>query len=552
MPRVVGALLTSVLISAQAPPPLPPGFPQPPRDMPARPATAIIRGHVFDAANGQPLRKAQVRATAPELRENRLAITDNNGAYEIKDLAAGRYQLLASKGSFVALQYGQTRPFEQGKPLEVLNAQLLDKVDFRLPHGAVVTGRVLDEAGEPATEVQVVIMRYQYSNGRRQLTPGRLATTNDIGEFRLFGIPPGQYFVSATLRAPNINDAPADDRSGYAPTYYPNTTNVSEAQRITLTVGQMLTDINISLSPTRMARISGVAVGSDGKPVSGVIMLAQTSGPMMITSIGGQMKPDGTFSIGSVAPGEYVVRAMPTGPVAGPTQELIQAAITVAGDDVNDLRLIGVKPSTLTGRVIPPSSQTDLRQLQLLAIPKVQMPLGGASSGRVNEDGTFELKAQPGSAYLRLNPTGAFASTRIKAVRLNGVDVTDSGFELHPNEDLNGVEVELTTQMASVSGGVSDARGNPVRDYTVLIFPRDRERWEPTSRYLSSARADQDGRFKASYVLPGAYYAIALDYVEQGANSDPEFLDRIKDRATELSIGDTETKSIDLKLVTGM
>ena len=88
--------------------------------------------------------------------------------------------------------------------------------------------------------------------------------------------------------------------------------------------------------------------------------------------------------------------------------------------------------------------------------------------------------------------------------------------------------------------------------YTVLIFPRDRERWEPTSRYLSSARPDQDGRYKAQYVLPGAYYAIALDYVEQGANSDPEFLDRIKQSATELLIGDTETKSLDLKLVTGM
>ena len=147
MSRVVTAFLAWVLLSgvcfAQTPPPLPPGFPQPPRDITTQPATAIIRGHVFDASNGAPLRKVQVRATSPELRENRLAITDNNGAYEIKNLAAGRYQLNANKGSFVSLSYGQTRPYEQGKPLELLNAQLLDKVDFRLPHGAVVTGRVV-------------------------------------------------------------------------------------------------------------------------------------------------------------------------------------------------------------------------------------------------------------------------------------------------------------------------------------------------------------------------------------------------------------------------
>ena len=135
---------------------------------------------------------------------------------------------------------------------------------------------------------------------------------------------------------------------------------------------------------------------------------------------------------------------------------------------------------------------------------------------------------------------------------LNGVEVTDTGFEIRPNEDLRGFEVELTTQMASITGMVTDARGNAARDYTVLIFPRDRERWESTSRYLSSARPDQDGRYKAQYVLPGAYYAIALDYVEQGANSDPDFLERIKERAIEFSIADTEIKSLDLKLVTGM
>src|SRR3954467_6441558 len=112
MSRCVGAFLTAVLVStvcsAQVPPQLPPGFPQPPRDTSALPATAIIRGHVFDQSNGRPLRKVQVRAFAPELRENRVASTDNNGAYEIKNLPAGRFQLTASKGSFVTLQYGQT------------------------------------------------------------------------------------------------------------------------------------------------------------------------------------------------------------------------------------------------------------------------------------------------------------------------------------------------------------------------------------------------------------------------------------------------------------
>lgn len=196
MSRVVSAFLAAVLWSAvsaaQAPPPLPPGFLPPPARDASTPATATIRGHVFDASTGQPLRKAQVRALAPEIRENRLATTDNNGAYEIKELPAGRYQLNASKGSFVQLSYGQTRPFEAGKPLQLANSQTIEKIDFSLPRGGVITGRIVDETGEATADVQVMAMRYQYVQGRRQLSPvGRPSMTNDIGEFRIFALPPG-------------------------------------------------------------------------------------------------------------------------------------------------------------------------------------------------------------------------------------------------------------------------------------------------------------------------------------------------------------------------
>jgi hypothetical protein len=560
MSRRIGAFLAAVLIpivcEAQAPPPsLPPGFVPPPRDVSTQPATAVIRGHVFDASNGQPLRKVQVRAFSPELRENRVAITDNNGAYEIKTLAAGRYTLNASKGSFVALQYGQTRPFEPGKPLELHDAQVFEKADFRLPRGGVVTGHVVDEAGEATADVLVSVMRYQYVQGRRQLSPaGRAAQTNDLGEFRLFGIPPGQYVLSATLRNLVIGDTTSDNRSGYAPTYYPGTASVTEAQRLTVAVGQTLSEINIALSPTRLARVSGTAVDSQGKPVTtGVLMLVQTTGGGFISTAGSQLKPDGGFTISNVAPGDYTLRVMTnTGPLLSPSVESLQAEITVAGEDVDDVRLVGVKPSIITGRVIAASMQsTSLGGLQLTIAPKIPAPLAGGGPGRVNEDGTFELLAQPGPSLIRMNPIGSFAGARIKAVRIDGVDVIDSGLNVRPNENLNGVEIELTTQLSSLSGVVTDARGNSVKDYSVVIFARDKERWGPGSRYTNFGRPDQDGRYKSVNLPPGDYYAIALDYVEQGANTDPEFLDRIKDRATEFSMTDGESKTLDLKLVTG-
>jgi len=553
--RVASTLVVtffSVAVSAQTPPP---------RDNTSQQGTAIIRGHVFDGSSGQPLRRAQVRALSPELRDNRLATTDANGAYEIRDLAAGRYTLSASKGTYVNLSYGQTRPFDPGKPVELRNAQLLDKIDFNLPRGAVISGRVVDDYGEPIEEVQVMAMRYQYSQGRRQLATSRSGTTNDIGEFRIYGLPPGQYVISATYRATNFdfgNSSSADrdrDRSGYAPTYYPGTANAADAQRLTVGLGQKISDVTIALLPTRLARISGMAVDSEGHAfTNAMVMMMQPSTGGMLSS-GGPVRADGTFVINNVAPGDYTLVILPrSAPGAGPSNESVQANVSVNGDDVDNVRMVTVKPSKLTGRVIPAASQTNvsLSSLRLVATPANPQPMGGINgAARVNEDGTFELSVSPGKAFIRMNVAGPFANTRIKAVRLNGLDVIDSGIEFRPNENVDGVEVELTTELSNVSGGVTDARANAVRDYMVITFARDREKWGPGSRYMNSARPNQDGKYRIN--LPqGDYYAIALDYVEQGAQTDPEFLERLKERATEFSINEAESKSLDLKLVTGL
>src|SRR5262245_214672 len=129
---VVSAL--SATASAQfqppPPPPMPPGAMAgvpPPRDAATKPGTSVIRGRVVAADTGQPLRKAFVRASSPDLREGRVASTDAEGRYEIKELPAGRYTLNANKGSFVSLSYGQLRPFEPGKPIELADSQTIEK-----------------------------------------------------------------------------------------------------------------------------------------------------------------------------------------------------------------------------------------------------------------------------------------------------------------------------------------------------------------------------------------------------------------------------------------
>jgi protocatechuate 3,4-dioxygenase beta subunit len=190
---VVGSLLVSLAIPARAatqvftvPGGTVPQAPQRDGQQPARPGTATLRGRVFAADSGQPLRKAHVRITSNgpgvtgQLPENRLATTDASGAYEFTELRAGRYNLNAQKGSFIGLSYGQQRPFEPGRPLEILDGQTIEKVDFSLPRGGVITGRILDEFNEPISDVQVSAMRAQNAGGtRRLMQAGRAGMTND-------------------------------------------------------------------------------------------------------------------------------------------------------------------------------------------------------------------------------------------------------------------------------------------------------------------------------------------------------------------------------------
>ena len=202
-----------------------------------------------------------------------------------------------SKGSYVTLSYGQLRSFEPGKPLQIADGQTIEKVDFSLPRGAIITGRIMDEYGEPIVNVQVAPMRNQYVQGRRQMFPvGQMASTNDLGEYRLFGLSPGQYYLSATLRN-LMMFAESDDRSGYAPTYYPGTASVAEAQRVSVGLGQTLPEVNLTLIPMRTARISGTAVDVEGKPVStgGMVMVVERGGGMTSMRAGGQIRPDGSF-----------------------------------------------------------------------------------------------------------------------------------------------------------------------------------------------------------------------------------------------------------------
>src|SRR6187549_3784669 len=147
----------------------------------AKTGTSRVRGRVLANDTGNPLRRAQVRISGPDIG-TKTALTDAQGRFEFRDLPAGRFNVSVTKSGFVTMQYGQNRPFETGRPIELVDAQALDKVDVSLPRGSVLAGRVVDELGEAVAEAEVSAMRMQYQNGKRRLTPsGRTGITNDLG-----------------------------------------------------------------------------------------------------------------------------------------------------------------------------------------------------------------------------------------------------------------------------------------------------------------------------------------------------------------------------------
>ena len=557
----------------------PPGMPG---ARPFRTGSARITGRVLAAETGTPIRRAQVRITGPDVGM-KTSLTDGQGRYEFRDLPDGRFNLSASKSGYVSIQYGQTRPFESGRPIELSDKQVMDKADISMPRGSVIAGRIVDEFGEPVADAMVTAMRQTWAGGRRRMVPaGRSGQTNDLGQFRMYGLPPGEYYVSATLRnmesmmfdvsAPG-GPTGSNPSSGYAPTYFPGTASPGDAQKVVVAIGQEAQQTDFALIPTRLSRISGVVMGADGKPVESAMINAvpQSRGgdfAMMMMSASGRTTKDGNFTLNGVAPGEYTLNVRSVrftsgeGPggmmfsarVAGDDDaEFAALPITVAGEDLSNVVVITGKGASASGRISfeGGSKPANAEAIRITAPPADPMdgpmmigPMGGAQA---KPDGTFELKGLSGMRLIRAFnlPTGWM----LKSVRVGGDDVTDTAVEFKPGQSLTNLEVVVTARTTEITGGVTSPDGNAVRDYTVVIFSDDPQHWSlPMSRWISGARPDQDGRFKVRNMPAGSYYAAALDYVEAGAWSDPELLERLRTSASRFTLADGEVETLSLQL----
>lgn len=527
-------LLTAAGVQAQDAQPAPPA------------GKGVIRGVVTAADSGRPIRGANVRVAGSNgLAEPRWARTDEQGRYEVRSLTADRYTLTASKVRYLAVAYGQRRPGESGRPIDVSATASVDGINFALPRGGVIVARVTDSFGDPLRGVLVRPLVARFTNGARQLVqaPGVAgSTTDDRGEVRLPGLPPGDYYLGTDPNSPR-------DGLHNAQTFHPGTALVAEARPVTLGLGGEIF-ATFPLVRARPARLSGVVLGSSGQPlVNPVASLARggvATGMSRRLVLGG----DGSFVEDHLPPGEYIIEVR--------EPEFAVHRVRLFGDDVTGLVVVTRKPASVRGRItfeggVAPKESVQIRPA--FADPPI-MP--GISAGTVRWSGglgpiivnaednwTFEALIA-GNGVMRLWPPAT--PWFLKAVLVDGKDVTETARDFSSTYDGKPVEIVLRPSGAEINGTVSDDRGQTTTDCTVVVFPDEPELWTPFSRFISTGRPNQEGRFSLNGLPAGRYHVAALEYLAPGEERNPEILTQLRGVSTVLSLSEGESRSINLRV----
>lgn len=555
----LAALTGADVALAQNGPPGSPPVQAPPRDPLTNQATGTARlsGRIVAADTGKPLRRAIVAVTPPGVSPeqqpqlSRSVATDAEGRWTLGSLAAGRYHITVSKNGYVSLQFGQRRPYEQGRPVDLSPGQSVERIDVVLPRGGAIYGRITDEFGDPVAHALVRVSRRRFVDGRRVVAPvsegiqallsGGL--TDDTGRYRIYGLSPGTYYVSA-MTDPTQAGASNDPRRQVS-TFFPGVAAMPDAQQITIDVGQEV-EASFSVMEARTVSVSGTVRTASGEPARGGVSLVAMGAMPSAFTLMATIAADGSFTVANVPPGEYRAHAQLPGwaPLERGSQTLI-----VGDQDVTGLLIVTSPGAIARGRVAwdEPAAAPKGR-VTLDVFPAAPAPDGGGRpQPTVNADGTFEVRDLHERNLFRLGPFGP-DGWALAAVRIEGADVTDSGYSFKPGETVDGVEVVLTRRLTRLSGLVRKNR-QVLDDCTIVVFSAEPRLWGYRTRHVKAARPNQDGTFIVTGLPPGDYLAVALEYLEPGDEQDPELLEKWRRTATRLTLeaGQSTTVTIEAR-----
>jgi hypothetical protein len=493
-----------------------------PRDSTAQPVgTATVSGAVLSDDAGRPVRNVRVAMTGSTLRAGKSATTDDQGRFSFTDLPAGQFTLTASKAGFVTVVYGQKKPNRPGTPVQIVDGQNIQNLTMRIPRGGVITGRVLDEVGDPTTGTQVRVMRYDMRSGVKQLVQAGSDQTDDRGMYRVYGLPPGDYVVASVPRV-NLAD-----------------------------IMQMVQNVADSLGVNPNGGAGGRGGGAGG---NGVNALASILGGVAQGGRGGA--GGGAGGPGGGLGGGRGAQALtdflnptsgtdqPEGyaPVYYPGTTVSASATTVAIGVAEerggiDFQLELVPTASVAGTVTSPDGSVQGISLTLVN-EQDSTPGGNLNNARVGADGKFKFTNIPPGQYsvvARGMPAGGrggrggqfggaggggrgggatvqqqdilWGST---PVAVDGHNVDNVAITMQPGMTVSGkVTLEGTATATAAAAPAGGTQTSPLSRVRVTLQSTDTSSQGPGFGGPMASQVDTDGNFTITGVAPGHYMISA-------------------------------------------
>ena len=517
------------------------------------PPLCAVSGRVVTAAEGAALRSARVALILDrETEEPKVyaAVSDSDGRFMIKDVPAGRYHLVATHSGYVDQEY-ESHGGDTGAILSLRTGQDVKDVLFRLTLAAAISGRVNDEDGDPMVVVKVTALRRPSDEDLedRDVTARQpslrmvaITQTDDRGQYRLFGLKPGEYYIQAVDQYEPMNGVVLGHEweirralgSQYASVYYPGVTQVGQAEAVTVTAGEE-TQADFIMRRIRTAQISGYVIGKDGKPATdATLFLEELPRPEFSAFYGINTDAKGQFKIKGVAPGSYVLHAEQH--AFEDSGNRASQKVEVGTDNIDSVVLVLGRGVSFGGRV-------EISGMGVVQFDHLSISLnseGDETTGawaQVKKDGTFRLlDVSDGSFAFFLN--GLEEGWYVKAVRLDGADILTKGLEVEKGNTGGDIQVVLSKGGAQLEGSVQED-DKPMVGARVRLIP-DPE--TPYNRFRAQrTNTDQVGRFSFIGIAPGRYKVLAKSSVAEGiqaAISDPQII----------SLSDRERKRLQLTL----
>ncbi|HTB10678.1 MAG TPA: carboxypeptidase-like regulatory domain-containing protein [Bryobacteraceae bacterium] len=499
--------------------------------------TGSVSGVVTDAVTHIPVRKAMVtispagnfaKPVAPQS-----TMTDASGAFTINALQAGQYRLMFQHPNYPQARFGGVSKF-----VEIKAGEAAASLSVELIPGAAVSGHVSDEDGDPLSNCPVQIHPAKNSEQGVAMMGG--SGSNLEGEYRLFGIPPGKYILSAQCGHAVFQPRPFSAGPDPAPTkaysvqYYPAATEPKGAQPVELTAGNEKSGIDFQMTPTVITQVRGAFApgGADWRNVQMIAQLSLLGEHLMNSGVVGSAvdQAKGTFEFRQVFPGSYMLAVFSQG---GNEENRIGAWQRIdVGDKPVDLVLELKRAIDLSGKLeIESSGNTTNKitpsQINIQLVPRSQIGMPG-SVILANDDGTFTLKGVlPAPWRLQVNGPMTF----IKSVWLGSVDVTNAPLDLSGGA-VGALKIVVSTNTATIRGTA------PPGDSVFAMRVDD----DSNHGARAGTGVDQNGQYSLGGLAPGKYRLVVT---EPGGGPMPD------EGGQEITVREGETVMADLKAPSG-